>query len=61
MGRSYQDGLLVAAECKTKGETSKGQELSSKTSYGRAVGGKSISDGKTRKKPYANTGRLYRK
>jgi hypothetical protein len=38
------------------GETTKGHEMPSKTSYGRAVGGKSISDGKTRKKTYANTG-----
>ena len=56
MGRHYQDGLLVAAEYKTKGETSKGHELPSKTRYRRTVGRKSISDGKTRKKTYANTG-----
>jgi hypothetical protein len=37
MGKHYEDGLLVAAEYKTKGETYKGHELPSKTSYGRAV------------------------
>jgi hypothetical protein len=30
MGRHHQDGLLIAAVYKTKGETSKGQELPSK-------------------------------
>jgi hypothetical protein len=56
MGRHDQDGHLVPAEYNTKRETSRGQKLPSKTSYGREVGGKSISDGKTRKKTYANTG-----
>jgi len=37
MGRNYQDGLLVAAVYKAKGKTSKGQELPSKPSNGRAV------------------------
>jgi hypothetical protein len=37
MGRHYQDGLLVVTEYKTKGKTSKGQELPSKPSNGRAV------------------------